>query len=113
MQALLPDFRRVTEAYFGAVKGVGSRLQQLISLALHLPPDYFDPFFTKPMVYLRPLHYAPRKSDPGKVRSTLLSVIAFLGRGDTDAEACKCDRLPSCKIAQCTCTGGVRSGSAQ
>ena len=78
-QALLPEFRRVTEAYFSAVKGVGRHLQRLISLALHLPPDYFDPYFTKPMVYLRPLHYAPRKSDPGKVHLLQVQSLRSVG----------------------------------
>ncbi len=68
-QELLPDFRRVAEAYFGAMRALGTRLIRLVALALDLPPDYFAPMFGKPMLYLRPLHYAARKSDPGLVRA--------------------------------------------
>lgn len=66
-QELLPDFRRVAEAYFGAMRALGMRLVRLVALALDLPPDYFTPMFSQPMLYLRPLHYALRKSDPGLV----------------------------------------------
>ena len=63
-QELLPEFRRVTEAYFGAVTALGMRLLRLLALALDLPPEHFHPMFSKPMLFLRPLHYIARKSQP-------------------------------------------------
>ena len=61
----------MTEAYFGAVRALGMRLIRLLALALDLPPEHFAPMFSKPMLYLRPLHYAPRKSDPKQVSAEL------------------------------------------
>ena len=66
-QALLPEFRRVAEAYFGAVAALGMRLLRLLALALDLPPEHFHPMFSRPMLFLRPLHYIPRKSQPEQV----------------------------------------------
>ncbi len=44
------------------------RLLRLLALALDLPPEHFHPMFTRPMLFLRPLHYAPRQSHPEQVR---------------------------------------------
>ncbi|KAK9915583.1 hypothetical protein WJX75_001145 [Coccomyxa subellipsoidea] len=63
-QELLPEYRRVSEAYFGAVTNLGMRLLRLLALALGLAPDYFLPMFGRPMLFLRPLHYIPRRSQP-------------------------------------------------
>ncbi len=54
-------------AYFAAASNLGMRLLPLLALALGLPADYFLPFFTKPMLFLRPLHYSDLKSEPDKV----------------------------------------------
>jgi isopenicillin N synthase-like dioxygenase len=67
MQELLPEYRRVSEAYFGAVTNLGMRLLRLLALALGLAPDYFLPMFGRPMLFLRPLHYIPRRSQPDQV----------------------------------------------
>lgn len=63
-EALLPGFRAATEAYFGAMTGLGHRLLRLLALSLGLAPDYFDPAFDRPMVFLRPLRYSGRVSRP-------------------------------------------------
>ncbi|KAL4428005.1 hypothetical protein ABPG75_002094 [Micractinium tetrahymenae] len=62
-EALLPGYRRVTEAYWQAVRQLGGRLLRLLALSLGLPADYFAPYFTQPMLFLRPLHYSAEKSD--------------------------------------------------
>lgn len=59
----LPGYREVTEAYFEAVAALGTRLLRLLALSLHLPPDFFAPFFSRPMLFLRPLHYSAERSD--------------------------------------------------
>lgn len=61
---LLPRYREVTQAYFDALYGLGMRLLRLLALSLDLHPDYFAPMFDRPMIALRPLHYAAQKSDP-------------------------------------------------
>ena len=71
MQEVLPDYREVTEAYFRAATALGMRLLRLLALALDLPPEHFDPFFTRPMLAFRPLHYALRKSQPDQVCSSI------------------------------------------
>ena len=43
---------------------LGMRLLRLLALALDLPPEHFHPMFSRPMLFLRPLHYIPRKSQP-------------------------------------------------
>ena len=64
MQALLPQYRAVTEAYMAAVSSLGLRLVRLIALALYCPADYFDEMFATPTTTLRPLHYSAAISDP-------------------------------------------------
>ena len=63
-QDVLPDYRSVTTAYFSAVTALGMRLLRLLALALDLLPEHFHPAFTRPMLFLRPLHYALRRSQP-------------------------------------------------
>lgn len=36
---------------------LGGRLLRLLALSLGLPAEYFAPYFTRPMLFLRPLHY--------------------------------------------------------
>lgn len=40
------------------------RLLRLIALSLGLPADHFASFFSSPMIFLRPLHYAAQVSKP-------------------------------------------------
>jgi hypothetical protein len=52
----LPDARRRLAA--------ARRLVRLVALSLGLPADHFVPSFTPPVTVLRPLRYAPVRSDP-------------------------------------------------
>ena len=73
---MLPHYREVTVRYFAAVTQLGMRLLRLIALALELPADFFSPMFSRPMLFLRPLHYIPRPSQPDKASSfTLFPVV--------------------------------------
>lgn len=54
-------------AYFDAVTALGMRLLRLLALALNLEPEFFLPMFQRPMLFLRPLHYIPRRSQPDQV----------------------------------------------
>ncbi len=56
--------------YFSAVTALGMRLLRLLALALGLPPEHFNPAFTRPMLAFRPLHYAARWSNPDQVRDS-------------------------------------------
>ena len=49
-----------------SMKELGMRIMRLLALALELPATFFDDKFTKPMLFLRPLHYTPEPSDPSK-----------------------------------------------
>ena len=40
LQALVPDFRPVMEAYFDGVLALGRRVLRLLALALDLPPTW-------------------------------------------------------------------------
>eukprot|EP00775_Hariotina_reticulata_P010233 gene10233-10393_t len=63
-ERLLPGFRAVITGYFDAVTDLGRRLLRLVALSLDLPADYFRPYFSKPMIALRPLHYSAEVSAP-------------------------------------------------
>jgi hypothetical protein len=67
MQQLLPAFKQAMSTYFTAMTNLGMRLLPLFALALGLPPDHFLPLFTKPVLFLRPLHYTALKSEPEQV----------------------------------------------
>lgn len=61
-QELVPGYQAATEAYQAAMEALGFRLLRLLGLSLGLGPDYFAPYFTRPMVFLRPLHYSAEVS---------------------------------------------------
>ncbi len=42
---------------------VGFRVLRLLGLGLGLGPDHFLPYFSQPMLFLRPLHYSAQQSD--------------------------------------------------
>ncbi|WIA38103.1 hypothetical protein OEZ86_001465 [Tetradesmus obliquus] len=65
-EQLLPGFRQTVTAYCDAATGLGMRLLRLLALSLGLPGGYFAPYFTHPMVALRPLHYTAEVSSPGE-----------------------------------------------
>lgn len=79
LQEVLPEYKQVTQAYFSAVTALGMHLLRLLALALDLPAEHFDPMFGKPMLFLRPLHYAPRTSHPDQVRVGSRSSSACAG----------------------------------
>lgn len=56
-QDLLPNYRRVTQAYYDAVTALMRRSLHILALSLDLPRDHFDAMFAKPIASLRPLHY--------------------------------------------------------
>lgn len=57
-----PGFRTDVGSYFAACLTLGRRLHRAIATDLHLPPDHFEPFFTRPMATLRLLHYPQREA---------------------------------------------------
>eukprot|EP00195_Chlamydomonas_chlamydogama_P011151 CAMPEP_0202891964 /NCGR_PEP_ID=MMETSP1392-20130828/1858_1 /ASSEMBLY_ACC=CAM_ASM_000868 /TAXON_ID=225041 /ORGANISM="Chlamydomonas chlamydogama, Strain SAG 11-48b" /LENGTH=325 /DNA_ID=CAMNT_0049575839 /DNA_START=25 /DNA_END=1002 /DNA_ORIENTATION=+ len=65
-EELVPGYRARTEVYFEQVKALSNRLVHLIATSLGLPADFFNPYFNPPVTVLRPLRYAPVKSDPGE-----------------------------------------------
>jgi isopenicillin N synthase-like dioxygenase len=52
--------------YHEKMKAVCFQLTQMLALALHLPPTYFDPHFQEPLAVLRLLHYSNEVSDIDK-----------------------------------------------
>jgi isopenicillin N synthase-like dioxygenase len=56
-------FRRAMEAYFDAVWDLAQRLLGLFARGLGQGPDYFRPFFAKPLTQLRLLHYPPQPAE--------------------------------------------------
>jgi isopenicillin N synthase-like dioxygenase len=62
-QDLVPGYRAANEAYFAAMAQVAFRVLRLLGLALGLGGDYFLPYFTRPMMFHRPLHYSAQRSD--------------------------------------------------
>lgn len=65
-EELVPGFRRVMMQYHSACLACTLRINKLIAIALDLPASFFDADFTRPIVSLRPLHYAPSISAPEK-----------------------------------------------
>lgn len=68
-EAVVPGFRRTTQAYSDALSRLGHQLLGLLAQALALPADYFESYLTDPMPVLRLLHYPPIESAvlPGQV----------------------------------------------
>jgi isopenicillin N synthase-like dioxygenase len=63
----LPALREQMLRYYDHVREFALRMLELFALGLDLPGDRFNPFFTKPMMQLRLIHYPPQ--DPGDPRS--------------------------------------------
>jgi isopenicillin N synthase-like dioxygenase len=61
----VPGFRETMEEYFAAVHRLAREVTHAIALALELPEDYFDDWFTTPMVIMSPLHYPPQAAGDG------------------------------------------------
>jgi len=56
----LPGFRARILAYNDAVEALARRLTMGVALGFDLPPNWFDPYFTRPTTWLRLLHYPPQ-----------------------------------------------------
>uniref|UniRef100_A0A0G4FTF2 Fe2OG dioxygenase domain-containing protein n=1 Tax=Chromera velia CCMP2878 TaxID=1169474 RepID=A0A0G4FTF2_9ALVE len=63
---VLPGWRRGMEQYYEKMTALGHRLLRLVARSLQIEPDFFDAKFRPGMRWLRPLHYAPQKSDVEK-----------------------------------------------
>lgn len=63
---ILPNYKRVVQAYFEECSRLGLRLLQLLALSLGLPEGWFDDKFKSPVALLRPIHYAATASQPEK-----------------------------------------------
>jgi isopenicillin N synthase-like dioxygenase len=61
-----PGFRKTMEEYFGAVRALAGQVTHAIAMALELPEDFFDAWFTTPMVIMSTLHYPPQQVAPGQ-----------------------------------------------
>lgn len=59
----LPGFRETISAYDTALRGLGEAMTRMIAVALGLPPDGLDRYFTRPTTFLRLLHYPPSPPD--------------------------------------------------
>jgi len=60
-------FRDTMEDYFSEVRDLAGRVTHAIAMALELPEDYFDAWFTTPMVIMSPLHYPPQDVRGGRI----------------------------------------------
>ncbi|NBB82574.1 MAG: isopenicillin N synthase family oxygenase [Alphaproteobacteria bacterium] len=61
----LPGFRADVQAYFDAQMALSAILREAFARALGLDPDFFEPWYEKPLVQLSLLHYRPpRSGDP-------------------------------------------------
>lgn len=55
-----PELKATALEYMATMTALGKRMLPLWALALELPPDFFDPYFEEPYVYLRLAHYPPQ-----------------------------------------------------
>ena len=62
----LPGFRDGIEAYIAAANALSRALMRLSALALHLPPDYFQPFYAGMASDLRCVLYPDQPTPPPK-----------------------------------------------
>ncbi len=53
-------FRDAMELYYEAMSGLAQQLLRVFARGLGQGPDYFQPFFRKPLAQLRLLHYPPQ-----------------------------------------------------
>lgn len=67
------------------------RLLRLLALALDLPPEHFHPMFSKPMLFLRPLHYVARKSQPEQACPTQAASRNLAGSQFPGYEEVQCE----------------------
>ncbi len=89
--------RAMMVAYFKTMEALGERLLPVLARALHLPPEFFAPYFANEAhINLRFLHYPPQETDDdeqfGQGPHTDNSFITMLAREDVPGLAV---RLPS------------------
>eukprot|EP01023_Acetabularia_acetabulum_P002706 TRINITY_DN1112_c0_g1_i1.p1 TRINITY_DN1112_c0_g1~~TRINITY_DN1112_c0_g1_i1.p1 ORF type:complete len:379 (-),score=45.44 TRINITY_DN1112_c0_g1_i1:465-1457(-) len=61
---ILPQFRSTMEEYMRGVTHLGYKLLELLALSLGMQPNYFQSMFDRPIILLRPLHYAAQPAAP-------------------------------------------------
>lgn len=92
----LPGFRDGVMAYFNAVNALGQRMLPAFAVALNMPADHFEPYFSdENHATLRLLHYPPTKqedNDFGAGPHTDNSFMTILARSEVPGLAV---RLPS------------------
>jgi isopenicillin N synthase-like dioxygenase len=75
-------FRSTLEEYYAALRGLAGQVTHAIAVALELPEDYFDAWFTHPMVILSPLHYPPQRvPDTGEITEARIGAGAHSDYG--------------------------------
>ncbi len=58
----LPGFREGVLDYYGTMRGFAALMASLFARGLGQDKDFFVPYYTKPMIQLRLLHYLPQES---------------------------------------------------
>ena len=84
----LPDFQRQVMNYYREMSQLSRRLINAFSLALNLPFNYLDPYFTDPNIILRLLYYPPVSTTPseevyGSAPHTDYGCITLLAQDET------------------------------
>jgi len=65
-EKLLPGWKGHMLSYSKTMHCLASKILRLLSLALDLPPHYFDDKFSDPLMMLRLLHYDATESEPSE-----------------------------------------------
>lgn len=73
-----PAFRAAALAYMAAMEDLARRLTAIIALGLGLPETTFDPYFARPTIWLRLLHYPPQPAEDGLFGSAPHTDYGFL-----------------------------------
>ena len=63
----LPGFKEGVLSYYDTMCGFTGQMAGIFARGLGLAPDWFEPFYKKPLIQLRLLHYLPHKSDQAAV----------------------------------------------
>ncbi len=59
----LPGFRDTVLTYYDTMRGFAALLASVFARGLRLEHDFFAPFYTKPMIQMRLLHYLPQAAE--------------------------------------------------
>ncbi len=59
----LPAFREALEAYWHAMYALGPKMMRGLAMAMHVSPDFFVPWFSKPDSLLRCAMYPPAEGE--------------------------------------------------